>query len=215
MEKCWGDWARCLKYAKPEFEPVLVHLKRRPEDLEGAVRRIKRDLSELFITSYQSFLWNETLAALIRSLELPAAAVRYSQGELLFPTSLNATARKFFERHEIPMASPHGGVRSAECGVRNARMNKAECGVSARIVKAVRSVLTREGLGLEDLVLPFRIEGLYFRPYTRLGIVVPRELSLSSPEPDELYHGRQKLELTFELPSGSYATILVRRLMLK
>jgi tRNA pseudouridine13 synthase len=222
MDECWGDWARCLKHAKREFLPVLSHLKRRPDDFEGAVRRIKRELIELFITSYQSFLWNETLVELIKSLELPAAAVRYSQGELLFFTSLSSAARKFFERHEIPMASPLSRVRSAECGVRSYRTDNAESGernaergMSGRIVKAVRSVLTREGLEPNDLKLPFRIEGLYFRPYTRPGIVFPRELALSSPEPDELYRGRQRMELTFELPPGSYATILVRRLMLE
>jgi tRNA pseudouridine13 synthase len=64
------------------------------------------------------------------------------------------------------------------------------------------------------LKLPLRIEGIFFKPYTRLGLVIPKRLQLSRPEPDELHKGKQKLELTFELPPGSYATILVRRLLL-
>jgi tRNA pseudouridine13 synthase len=198
----WGDWASCLKHAKyvmthkPEFAPVLYFLKRAPDDLEGAVKTVQRDLLELFVTGYQSYLWNETLAELIRDFKLAARAVPYTQGELLFFTGLSDAARQFFARHEIPMASPRTVLSPQP------------------VAKAITAVLAREGIGLQDLKLPLRIEGIYFKPYMRSGVVVPRGLQLSRPEPDELLQGKQKLELTFELPPGSYATILVRRLLL-
>jgi tRNA pseudouridine13 synthase len=148
------------------------------------------------VPGYQSYLWNETLAELVRDFKLAARAVPYTQGELLFFTGLGDAARQFFARHEIPMASPRTVLSPQP------------------VAKAITAVLAREGIGLQDLKLPLRIEGIYFKPYKRSGVVVPRGLQLSRPEPDELLQGKQKLELTFELPPGSYATILVRRLLL-
>jgi len=192
----WGDWTTCLKCARPEFVPVLFHLKRAPHDLEGAVKSIQHDLLELFISGYQSYLWNETLVELVRGFGLPVRAVPYSQGELLFFTGLSDAARQFFARHEIPMASPRTMLGPEP------------------VKRAVTAVLAREKIGPRDLKLPLRIEGIFFKPYTRPGRVIPKGLQLSRPEPDELHRGKQKLELAFELPPGSYATILVRRLLL-
>jgi len=258
IEKCWGNWSRCLKHAKPEFVPVLNHLRRtaraagrsefrvlssefaKPEtrnskletvhpDFEGAVRRIRPDLLGLFITSFQSFIWNETLAELIRGLDLPAQIVRYRQGEMVFFTELNPVAWRFFERHEIPVVSPELGriqpkAHSHQRTAQNPDSEAVGKGLSTvgasrhllpeRITQAIASVLRRQGVRLNDLRLPFNIEGLRFKPYTRPGIVVPRELRSSEPQPDELHHDRQKLELAFELPPGSFATILIRRLFL-
>ncbi len=196
FDRHWGDWSACLKHARPEFAPVFQHLTKAPQDLEGAVKCIQRDLLELFISGYQSYLWNETLVELIRGFALPVRAMPYSQGEMLFFTGLTDAARQFFTRHEIPMASPRT-VLSPE-----------------PVVRAVTAVLARERIGPRDLKLPLRIEGIFFKPYTRPGRAIPKGLELSRPEPDELSPGKQKLELTFELPPGSYATILVRRLLL-
>lgn len=194
IDRHWGDWAKCAGLARPEFKPVFDSLKKTPDDLEGAVRCVQHDLLELFVTAYQSYLWNETLRELIRGFALSARAVPYSQGELLFFTSLSDDARQFFTRHEIPMASPRTVLGPEP------------------VVRAVTAVLARERIGPKDLKLPMRIEGIFFKPYTRAGVVRPGRLQLSRPESDELHAGKQKLELSFELPPGSYATILVKRL---
>jgi tRNA pseudouridine13 synthase len=192
----WGDWAACLKRARPESASVFAYLRKAPHDLEGAVKSIQHDLLELFISGYQSYLWNETLVELIRGFGLPAQAVPYSQGELLFFAGLSDAARQFFARYEIPMASPRTTLSPEP------------------VRRAVTAALARERLGPRDLKLPLRIEGIFFKPYTRPGLVIPKGLQLSQPEPDELTPGKQKLALTFELPPGSYATVLARRLLL-
>jgi tRNA pseudouridine13 synthase len=191
----WGDWRACLKQARSEYVSVLLYLKDNPKDIEGAVLRIRHDLLELFLNAYQSFLWNETLAQLITSFGLKAVAVPYAGGELLFFLELNPEAKEFFREWEIPVAS-HKAVIPNE-----------------RIERALNVALTREGLALRDMKLPFRSRGVFFKPYTRSGAVRPEKLQVAEPVADDRYPGKRKMTLSFTLPPGSYATVLVKRLM--
>jgi tRNA pseudouridine13 synthase len=195
VKEHWGDWRACLKQAKSEYVSVLLYLKDNPKDFEGAVRRVRPDLLELFLNAYQSYLWNETMALLIMSFGLKTVAVPYAAGELLFFLELNSKAREFFSEREIPVAS-HRTVPGNE-----------------RIERALNLALVREGLTLRDMKLPFRMQGLFFKPYARKGVVVPEKLKVSEPAEDDLYPGTRKMTLDFRLPPGSYATILVKRLM--
>jgi tRNA pseudouridine13 synthase len=70
-------------------------------------------------------------------------------------------------------------------------------------------VLREEGLTLAEL----KIKGMqkpFFSKGDRPACVRPANLS-SAREVDELNKGRAKLVLGFELPKGSYATMLVKR----
>lgn len=198
--KHWGDWHTCLQgsgNALPqEYLLPLRYLEQNPKDFEGAVRTIRHDFLEMFLNAYQSFLWNETLAQLIVSFGMKTTALPYSGGELLFYLRLPPKAQKFFAEHEIPVASPQTQF------------------TSERIQRAVNTVLIREGLTLRDMKLKLRIKGLFFKPFTRPGIATPIRLQVSPPAPDELYRNRQKLTLAFTLGPGSYATILIKRLLL-
>jgi tRNA pseudouridine13 synthase len=51
---------------------------------------------------------------------------------------------------------------------------------------------------------------LFFSRGERAATVRPEELSHEAAD-DELYPGRRKIALRFDLPRGSYATILVKR----
>ena len=197
MEENWGDWGVCLKVAKGEYAPVLRHLVAEPKDFEGALRWVRRDLMELFLNAYQSYLWNETLSALIVSFGLKSETVSISECEVLFYLSLNPEARRFFEEYAIPAAG-QGTELSSE-----------------RMARVVNMVLLREGLTLRDMKPAMRIHGLFFKPFLRPGVVTPREIRVSESEPDEMYPGRLKMTLECVLPPGSYATILIKRLLIE
>jgi tRNA pseudouridine13 synthase len=55
---------------------------------------------------------------------------------------------------------------------------------------------------------------VFFKAYERQTVVKPDQLKASPPEPDDFYPGRKKLVLSFFLPPGSYATMLIKRLSL-
>jgi tRNA pseudouridine13 synthase len=52
---------------------------------------------------------------------------------------------------------------------------------------------------------------LFFKHEERPLFVVPGKLRVNEPRNDELNRGRLKLNLSFTLPPGAYATLVVRR----
>ena len=73
-----------------------------------------------------------------------------------------------------------------------------------------RQVLAEEGLELAQLKVP-GVREMFFSKGERAALCRPADLVYESG-PDELNRGRLKLILQFDLPRGSYATLLIKRL---
>jgi tRNA pseudouridine13 synthase len=71
------------------------------------------------------------------------------------------------------------------------------------------SVMQEEGLELAGMRLKHFREP-FFSKGDRTAFYVPANLRYEA-EPDERHAGNQKLTLTFDLPRGCYATMLVKR----
>ena len=196
IEDHWGNWPRILELAPPEGQPAIRHLSLNPKDFKGAVYLIPRTLLELFVNAYQGWLWNEVLAALLADLKIPLRQLEYSLGTLAFYDELTPTDAKFLSKLIIPAPGPDAEF------------------ASERAARATNQVLAREGLTLDQLELKMRIRGVFFKAYPRKAMVVPEHLKASPTEGDDLYPGRKKLVLSFFLPPGSYATMLIKRLSL-
>ena len=200
----WGDWERLRQYTTliqsqktvRQFRPVLNYLTKHPNDLKGALCQINRPMLELLIVAYQSFLWNEILAELLNSLKLKLYRYPYLAGNFLFYHELPEAIRSYLAKLSIPAPSPKAIFPSE------------------KIEQITNEILWREGLVLRDLKLPIRIRGVFFKPFDRKALVFPERLKIKDITEDERYPGRLKLELSFFLPKGSYATILVKRLQL-
>src|SRR5208283_4427362 len=74
----------------------------------------------------------------------------------------------------------------------------------------IRRVMDEEGLELRQLQVK-GIREMFFSRGERPALCVPVGLSHQTG-PDELHPGREKLQLSFELPRGSYATLFVKRI---
>src|SRR5205085_9739303 len=81
----------------------------------------------------------------------------------------------------------------------------------AGVREAALGALRAQGLGLSDL----RIEGapVFFKHEERPLVVRPGRLRVHGPRRDELNRGRCKIHLSFTLPPGAYATLVVRRIL--
>ena len=75
---------------------------------------------------------------------------------------------------------------------------------------AAERVLNSEGLAWSDL----KLRGLrkpFFARGERAALVVPEDITAAAVA-DDHHPGRQAVRLTFTLPRGSYATMVVKRL---
>ena len=71
-------------------------------------------------------------------------------------------------------------------------------------------MIKQEGVTIENFRLN-KIKRAFFKSVLRKLIVIPEGLEISDPIPDEVYSHRFKITLSFFLPSGSYATVVLRR----
>src|SRR5262249_51350473 len=82
-----------------------------------------------------------------------------------------------------------------------------------RIEKAVKAALAAEGLTLERFELK-GIPGCFFKHEERPLLLKPERLVVSAgPRPDDRFEGRLALTMSFRLPPGGYATMVLKRLV--
>jgi len=196
VSRHWGDWEECLKAAlRSDERTLLSYLKDHPRDFLKAVKLINRRMLFLYIAAYQSYLWNEMASEFIKTNLAEDRLIRfhYGAGQMIFYKTLTKGLLEEFTRTEIPLVDhkvefPIGEIRE----------------IGERVIK-------REGVTTKDFRLD-RIRKAFFKSVPRRLVVFPEGLEISEPAPDEIYHDRFKLTLSFFLPPGSYASVLLRRI---
>jgi tRNA pseudouridine13 synthase len=190
----WGEWGRLLEQLPRGHARSLVdYLRAHPADFRGAAIRLRPELRGLYLSAYQSHLWNRMLAHWLRA-HCPADRLRpvhLRLGEVPFPEGLDAPLNEELAALQLPLPS--------------ARL-KLEAGDPR--AEAINAVLGEEGLALHDMQVR-GVRELFFSRGERAALCRPRQLTFQAA-PDERRPGRLKLLLHFELPRGSYATLLVK-----
>ena len=195
LREHWGDWtALKAKLPRGHARSLVDYLVAHPADFKGAVARLRPELQGLYLSAYQSYLWNRMLAAWLTRSLAPAdlAEIELKLGRV--PVSVRVPEEKRAEWESLSLPLP------------SARLKPDPCAPWAVIVW---EVLREEGLTLAEL----KIKGMqkpFFSKGDRAACVRPANLS-HADEPDDLNAGRRKLTLRFDLPRGSYATMLVKR----
>lgn len=189
----WGDWERLHRKMRKSSERALVEFLR---DHSGAFAecfdRITPTLRNLFVASYQSFLFNETLRRWVLAHAKSWVVTRNRAGEIVFPRELDGEWREL----ELPLLG--------------AGTNLADFPETREHVGAV---LHEEDVTLEGLKLP-GLRRTRFKANSRRALMFPQELEIGKASADELNKGAFKVVATFTLPRGSFATIVTRRLVL-
>jgi tRNA pseudouridine13 synthase len=196
LREHWGDWKEAkARLERSHARSLVTYLVDHPTDFRGAFARMRRDLRSLYFSAYQSHLWNLLLAHLIDQATRPdeRVAVPFKLMSLPMPIQLDRNSVETLAKWQLPLPSARTKL-PAEGPLRT---------LSDR-------VMADQGLTWAELRIK-HMKDLFFSKATRAAFFFPAHLAHGA-EADELYPGRKKLRMSFDLPKGSYATILVKRI---
>jgi tRNA pseudouridine13 synthase len=193
----WGEWQlRAPHEAGKRYAPILRRLREDPRDFKGAFLHIDRRVRAMALFELQSFIWNEGVKRYLAG-RVPASeliGLRYQAGSLLLPRALPRALRDELWSQTFPLLAP--GSTFKDDAVRASALG----------------ALGAQGLELSDLRVPDTPQ-LFFKHEERPLFVVPGRMRANEPRSDELNRGRMKVNLSFTLPPGAYATLVVRRVL--
>ncbi len=190
----WGQWAKCLNIAPPSYKRMMRVLTKKRRDYKGAIKTISRELLNLYLLAYQSYIFNESLKRYIAAYAADTATMPYTVGSFLFHRKLADVSA------------------ACECTI---PMVNEKTSLHGDIGAMVKSVLDAEGITLKDFSLrAMRFRGVRFKSFERKANIIPERFTCHKPTQDDLYRQRKKMTLAFTLPAGSYATLLLKRLAL-
>jgi tRNA pseudouridine13 synthase len=191
----WRDWHGSLRIAPPFYRPILEYLIKHPKDFKNAIKQLDRDMLNIYLLAYQSYLFNEVLRHLIKIYSVRTVRTPYSMGELLF-------------YHELPEQETLATLKIP--------MITTKTNLTGHTGTIIKRVLKQEDIMQKSLALQkMRLRGVRFKPFDRRAVVFPERFSTNDAEPDDLYPTRRKILVRCVLPPGTYATILIKRLFLR
>jgi tRNA pseudouridine13 synthase len=193
----WGQWNK--KPPMPgnaKYFRILQALRARPSDFVKAFLQIDANYRALLLFTYQSYLWNEGVRRLLATV-LPRESLfpmPYQAGTLLFHRDAPPEVLRELRGMSFPLLAPDSRLEDP------------------RVRAAVEWVLGKEKLTLEQLRIEEAPNLLFFRHEERPVLFYPHKLVLGRPARDELNRGLRKLNVSFTLPPGAYATLVIKRL---
>jgi len=146
---------------------IKEYLDMAPNDFIGALRLIPRNVLMIYVHSFQSRIFNETVSII----------------------------SKFTQKNQdIPIVGFGTELKNTE------------------IHKTISAILKNEKISQRDFIIR-QFPELSSEGDKRVLYIAPENLKISPPENDELNENKKKLKLTFSLPKGSYATVVVESLL--
>jgi len=196
MAELWGRWADlAARLGNSPHRAAVTHLDANPKDFAGAFARLSLRTQVTAIESYQSMLFNAIAARVVtkacsgRGRGVVAGA---AWGDMPFPEA-SAFPTSLLEA-ELPLLAP---------GAELEPWHRAE----------TEAVLKDDEVTLDGLRLP-GLEKPVFIPGSRRLIVEATDVELGAPTHDDTDPRAKALRrrITFTLPRGAYASVLLAAL---
>lgn len=196
LREHWRDWAVCKsRLPRGHARSLVDYLVTHPEDFKGAVERMRPELLSLYLSAYQSHLWNRILARRLQEICGPGqlTSITLRQGEVSFPRNLTPLQREQLATLTLPLPSAR------------AKLDQDD---PRRTL--IESVLADEGFTLDQMKLKGLRKPFFSRGDRPAHVLLP-EINVDFAA-DENHAGKMKAVLKFDLPRGAYATLVVKRL---
>jgi len=194
----WGNWQKCLSVAKTQMEKLSFnHLIENPKDYLTILKKIPKEEMSMFFSAYQSYLWNETARSLLLTLLSEEEIIVHKGivGDYIFFNEIDKEKSNYLMKLQIPTAS-------------------SKLKMPDEITEKIYNNLLQERKVKHSMFNLKKIRQAFFKSIERDVIVKP-ELFKYTIEDDEVYENRRKMTISFFLPRGSYATMLIKRIFAK
>ncbi|MEJ2250479.1 MAG: tRNA pseudouridine(13) synthase TruD [Candidatus Lokiarchaeota archaeon] len=208
LENAFEDFPRGLNYEWSLIKNLIDH----PGDYEGAIRNLPSDLISLLINSFQSFLFNKILSLRVKSGFPLYNPVNGDVISILDDVHGRFTDIKYiygdlYKKYLDEVLKMNRGVISIPIIGYNSNIEEFPL-----MSKLFYKIVEEEDISMNIFESP------WFRDYDLKGtvrpmIIKPIGLKVNEFKDDDRYNGKIKLKIEFSLPSGCYATMLLRELM--
>lgn len=188
----WGDWSRLLAELPRRPERAAIETLAGGGSMRDAFSALPPFTQQMCVEAYQSLLWNSTARRLSAMITPRCVRAGDDFGEMLFPPA--GALDESWRALRIPMLAP-GVAMHQPWG------------------HAAEGVLGEEGITTDDLAIP-GLRRPAFGASQRPFLAAATDFAVGVPEPDELSPGTNlwKRTLSFDLPRGAYATVVLRAL---
>ncbi|MBW9220570.1 tRNA pseudouridine(13) synthase TruD [Methanothermococcus sp. SCGC AD-155-N22] len=200
----WGDWRSIIRYMEDKgirdrmFHNIIRYLEGGGEEerFKEAFKYVDIRLKKLFVSAYQSYLWNESVKSLLKKYipKEDRTYIDYNCGTFLFYKDIEEDVLNTLKDETFPTITHDLDSKD----------------VKEEYWKIVEDILKKEGLRIEDFN---RLLDLSKPSYTERRILsIPEEIRYGEFLEDELNKGRYKITVEFQLKKGCYATMIVKRI---
>jgi tRNA pseudouridine13 synthase len=191
----WGEWEECKQQLdRSHRRSIVTYLVDHPAKFRKAFALLNEGLRGLYLSAFQSAVWNRMLAQVIHAdnqFSSDAHDFSVEVGDCMLPFQV-MNDEKTSHLTELPL--PSARCKGLDDDMRS-RCNEA---------------LSHYEITLDQMKLSFPRDRWFSRGLRRT-LIVPADLQLTDAV-DERYQGRRKASLSFSLPRGCYATMLIKAL---
>jgi tRNA pseudouridine13 synthase len=192
LKEHWNAWHELPRLRDPVRHEVVSHLANRPRDFRGAVTRIPHSQRSLYVSAFQSAIWNRLLAAEVVARLNVSSLSRFHIADAILAMPTGIEPAEFLADRMLPFPT--------------ARQPLPEGPIAERMTE----ILKDYNLEYRELRVKYPRDTFFskgerpagFQAINLRGFVVD----------DDRYPGRRSLTLEFDLFRGSYATMFIRRL---
>ena len=208
FEKAYQNFPRGLYYERKMIDYMIQN----PNDYEGCIYTIPRDLKNLLISSFQSYLFNKMISlrrekgiSLFEPIKGDVIGIldddygSITQIKYIYGGSYDEYLQKAISLNRASIIIPIIGS--------DTRINDFPL-----IKKLYKEILKQENIS-ENIFNQNHIEESDFKGSIRAMMVKPIDLKLLEISDDEFNENKNKVKIQFSLIKGSYATMLLREII--
>ena len=192
----WGNWRECRAAAGRfgEHHSVFEHLQKHPTDFAGAFTFVASRLRLIHLYAWQSHLWNRAVVAHVRRV-VPLADTVVMDG---------------IEGPLLSYAGERSAALAADATFRLPGEGLDDVSDPGQL-DLLEDVLATEGMVSDQLRIE-GVSGFRLKGEDRELVVTPKHLRVRPAAADPMNRGARMIRVRFELPRGTYATLVVKRL---